>query len=40
MFKFVVGMFVGGFLVQYNPDILQDTLVYVFEIIGEINEDR
>jgi uncharacterized transporter YbjL len=33
MFKFIIGMFVGGFLVQYNPDILQDTLVFVFELI-------
>ena len=40
MFKFVVGMFVGGFLVHINPDILQDTLVYIFEIIGEVSEDR
>ena len=35
MFKFIVGMFVGGFLVHYNPDILQDTLVIVFEFLNE-----
>ena len=35
MFKFIVGMFVGGFLVHYNPDILQDTLVIVFELLNE-----
>jgi hypothetical protein len=35
MFKFIVGMFVGGFIVHYNPDILQDTLVIVFELLNE-----
>ena len=35
MFKFIVGMFVGGFIVHYNKDILQDTLVIVFELLNE-----
>ena len=40
MFKFIVGMFVGGFLVHLNPDILQDTLVIIFELIGNTNENN
>ena len=31
----------GAILVHtIYPDILQDTLVYIFEIIGEVSEDR
>jgi len=34
MFKFILGMIVGGFIVHMNPDILIDILSFLLQLIS------
>ena len=34
MFKFILGMIVGGFIVHMNPDILIDILSFLLQLVS------
>ena len=36
MFKFIIGMIVGGFIVHMNPNILIDILSFLLEVVSSI----
>jgi hypothetical protein len=36
MFKFILGMIVGGFIVHMNPNILIDILSFLLEVVSSI----
>jgi len=35
MFKFILGMIVGGFIVHMNPDILIDILAFFLQLVSD-----
>ena len=35
MFKFIIGLLIGGYLIQLNPTILADTSIVICEMIGQ-----
>ena len=34
MFKFILGMIVGGFIVHMNPNILIDILAFLLQLVS------